>query len=591
VGTAHLARAALVIVGLLIGGGIVTFLYPSLPSLITHHSSLVTQEAQPPLLPLPDKPSIAVLPFVNMSNDPEQEYFSDGLTEDLITELAKLSGLFVIARNSVFTYKGKPVKVQDVGGELGVQYVLEGSVRKAGNKVLINAQLIDAPTGHHIWSERYDRELKDIFATQEEIRRKIVAYLALRLTEGEQERAWRQYTSSPEAYDHVLRGWEYFNRSMKETNAQARQMFEKAIELDPRYAEPYTWLGWIYWVEWVQRWSVDPQTLERALALEQQALALDDSLPRAHSFLSFVYTQKQQYDQALAEGERAIALDPNDADNYASQAETLNLAGKPEDALRMVEQALRLNPRHSPVYLFQLGWAYSGTGRYAEAVATLQKSISRSPSDLVVHLVLALSYLYQWAFQQSADAQTLEQALVAAQRVIALNDAYPGGHALLGLVYLYQKQYEQALAEMERAIALDPTIAEGYAGLTETLSRVGRLEEAVGMAEQALRRKPFPVDQHLIFIGTTYYLAGRPEEAIAPLRQYLSHYPNILDAHLALAAVYSELGKEAEARTEAAEVLRLNPQFSLEIHKQRVPIKDPAALERHLAALRKAGLK
>ena len=199
--------------------------------------------------------------------------------------------------------------------------------------------------------------------------------------------------------------------------------------------------------------------------------------------------------------------------------------------------------------------------------------------------------MQQWASQQSVDAQTLAQALAAAQRVLALNDSYLLGHMFLGYVYLWQKQYEQAMAEMEQVIALDPNDADGYAGLAEVLSRVGRSEEAVGMVEQALRRKPFVADQHLDSVGAAYYLAGRPEEAIAPLQHFLTRYPNILGAHLTLAAVYSELGKEAEARAEAAEVLRLNPKFSLEVHKERVPIKDPAMLERHIAALRKAGLK
>jgi tetratricopeptide (TPR) repeat protein len=336
---------------------------------------------------------------------------------------------------------------------------------------------------------------------------------------------------------------------------------------------------------------VDPQTLERALALAQQALALDNSLPLAYSVLSFVYVQQQQYDQALAEGERAIALDPNNADSYAWQVAVLLFAGRPEEALPMMEQAMRLNPRYPPNYLYELGGAYLYTGRYAEAVATLQEVISRSPSHQGGHLALARSYWGQWVSQQSADAQTLAQAVAVAQRGIALNDVSWWGHTVLGTVYLWQKQYEPALTEMERAIALDPTSAYGYAGLAEVLSRVGRPEEAVGMAKQALRRKPLVADEHLIDIGVAYDLAGRPEEAIAPLKQYLSHYPNILGAHLTLAAVYSELGREAEARAEAAEVLRLNPQFSLEVHKQRMPIKDLAMLERHIAALRKAGLK
>jgi adenylate cyclase len=185
----------------------------------------------------------------------------------------------------------------------------------------------------------------------------------------------------------------------------------------------------------------------------------------------------------------------------------------------------------------------------------------------------------------------LAQALAAAQRLVALNDSYHQGHRVLGTVYLWQKQYEPALAELERAIALGPNVAENYASLAEVLSRVGRPEEVVGMAEQALRRNPVAADDHLDSVGAAYDLAGRPEEAVAPLKQYLAHYPNMLGAHLTLAAVYSELGREAEARAEAAEVLRLNPHFTLDVHKQRVPIKDPAGLERHLDALRKAGLK
>jgi adenylate cyclase len=240
----------------------------------------------------------------------------------------------------------------------------------------------------------------------------------------------------------------------------------------------------------------------------------------------------------------------------------------------------------------QLGRAYQWLARYDEAIAAYKRLLIRNPNFLPAYLFLTGSYAQQWAFQLSQDPQTLEQALAAAQRLIALNDSSLVGHQGLGIVYMWQKQYEPALAELERAIALDPNEAAGYAYLAELLSRVGRSEDALGAAEKALRlQSSGPLDQHLNFIGTAYYLAGRPEEAIAPLQQYLTHYPNILGAHLTLAAVYNELGKETEARAEAAEVLRLNPNFSLEVHKQRMPIKDPAALERHLAALRRAGLK
>jgi len=252
---------------------------------------------------------------------------------------------------------------------------------------------------------------------------------------------------------------------------------------------------------------------------------------------------------------------------------------------------MRLNPHHPPFDLFALTTAYYLTGRYTEAIATAKEFLSRSPNYVGPHLYLALSYVSQWAAQQNLDAQTLEQALAAAQRVLALNESDPLGHVPLGYVYLWQKQYEQSIAELERSITLASDVIWGYVFLAETLSRVGKPEEALGMIEQALRRKPAIVDHHLVYVGAAYYFAGRPEEAVTSLRQYLNRYPNILSAHLTLAAVYSELGKEAEARAEAAEVLRLNPKFSLEVHKEREPIKDPATLERHIVALRKAGLK
>jgi adenylate cyclase len=580
-----------VLVSVLLLGGFVTLwsLFPSVFRI--PYSAFSTQEAQPPALPLPDKPSIVVLPFVNMSGDPGQDYFSDGITEELTASLSRLSNLFVISRNTAFFYKGKAVKLPDLSRELGVQYVLEGSVRKADGQVRITTQLIDATTDHHLWSERYDRPLTDIFTLQDEIVQKIVTTLKLQLSLWEQGILVRKTTDNLEAYDYLLRGIEFYERNTKEAVAQARQLFEKAIELDPQYANAYVFLGVTYYREWALRWSTDPQTLERMFTLVQQAITLDDSLPFAHSLLGMVYAQKRQYEQALAESERALALGPNNADSYMRQAHILNWAGRPEEAIQMMEQAMRLNPRYSPTYLYQLAWAYLSSGRYTEAIPTLKEFLSRSPHLVAAHLDLAVCYLLQWVFQLISDPQTLAQAEAAVHQALALYDTSPWGHSLLGVIYLFQKQYEQALAEMERAVALDPNLADGYASLAQTLGFVGRSEETLQMIEQALRRKPWVADGHLHWIGSAYYLAGKPEEAIAPLQQYLSRYPNFLGAHLNLAAAYSELGKEAEARTEAAEVLRINPNFSLEVHRQRAPIKNPALLERHIAALRKAGLR
>jgi adenylate cyclase len=364
VGTAHRVAAMVVLLALVSAGAI---------ALRERYFSA------PPGLPLPDKPSIVVLPFANMSGDPEQEYFSDGMTGDLTADLSNLSGLFVISRHSAFTYKGKAVKVQDVSRDLGVRYVLEGSVRKSDGKVRITAQLIDATTGGHLWSGRYDRELKDIFALQEEIRRKIIVYLALRLTGVEGERLAHLYTTSPEAYDYYLRGMEYFWRFTKEAHAQARQMYKKAIELDPAYALAHMLLGWTYLQEWVLQWSQDPQTLEWAFALVQKALALDDSLPQAHELLGFVHLLKnKQPEQAVVEMERAVALSPNWYSAYAALGLSLNYAGRPAEAIEAVEKAMRLNPRNPGYlanYLTVLGGAYRLIGRYEEATQPLREPL------------------------------------------------------------------------------------------------------------------------------------------------------------------------------------------------------------------------
>jgi tetratricopeptide (TPR) repeat protein len=373
-------------------------------------------------------------------------------------------------------------------------------------------------------------------------------------------------------------------------------MFEKALALDPQYALAYTMLGATYSLEWNMQWSTDLQTLERAGQLAQKAIALDGSLPLAHSVLSWVYVHKQQPDQAIAESEQAIALDPNAAGSYAQLADVLNTVGRPEEAVRLVEQAMRLNPRYPIMYLVTLGLAYRLTGRYAEAITAFKQVISRNPNFVGAHTGVAATSCLQWGFQFTDDSHALTQALAAAQRAVALNDSASWTHVALSGVYLWQKQYEKAIAEVERAGAVDPTFWKSgvYAVLAFVLSHAGRAEEALKVVEQALHlglSLGAPTDWYFYNLGSASYLSGRYEEALALLQQLLSHYPKHLGGHLTLAAVYSDLGKEAEARAEAAEVLRINPKFSLEVHRQRVPIKDPAVLERHLAALRKVGLK
>jgi adenylate cyclase len=380
------AVSAFIVLAVVAGGFIGRYLYHRQTAQIEPASS------DKMAFPLPDKPSIAVLPFENLSGDPEQEYFSDGITEDIITDLSKISGLFVIARHSVFTYKGKTIKIAEVGRELGVRHVLEGSVRKANGRVRITAQLVDATTEGHLWAERYDRDLKNIFSLQDEVTQKIVAALAVKLTEDEQGRLVRKYTDNIEAYDFYLQGIEYQNHFTKKANVQARQMFKRAIDLDPEFAAAYVALGFTHFHEWSFGWRQDPQSLERALELAQKTLDLDDSLPWGHHLLGKVYSRKKQHEKAIAELEKAIALSPNDADQLVGLGYILNYTGRPEEAIGLVKKAMRLNPMYPVYYLWELGHAYFLTGRYEEAIETLKRVLDRNSDFMPAHVYLAASY-------------------------------------------------------------------------------------------------------------------------------------------------------------------------------------------------------
>ncbi len=345
-----------------------------------------------PPLSLPTKPSIAVLPFANLSNDPEQEYFADDMTEDLITDLSKVSGLFVIARNSTFTYKGKAVKVKRVAEELGVRYVLEGSVRRAGGKVRINAQFIDAKSGDHLWVERYDRELKDIFGMQDEVMQKIVAALKVKLTQGERERLERQRTGNPETYDYVLRGREKVHLFTEESNDEARRMFEKATELDPEFAVAYAGLGEVYLHRWMFGWSRDPKVLERATELALRGRSLDERLPEPRKVLAHANLWRKKHGAAIAEARRVIALDPNDADGYAGLGVIMTWAGKPKETIGLVRRAMRLNPRYPPTYLWGLGHAQAMTGDFEKSIDSFKRLIAINPDFMPAYAYLAFMY-------------------------------------------------------------------------------------------------------------------------------------------------------------------------------------------------------
>jgi TolB-like protein/Tfp pilus assembly protein PilF len=527
-----------------------------------------------------------------LSNDPEQEYFSDGITADLTSDLSQIPDLFVTDRNSAFTYKGKAIKAQQISRELGVRYVVEGSVSKLNGRMRLRVQLIDATTGFHLWSERFDREPQALFAIQEEITQKIVATLKLQFPLLEKGWYIRKRTENLEAYDAMLRGIQYALRRTKEANEQARRMFEKAVELDPTYASAYAALGHTYFTEYLWGWDRRPQVIERAHDLAQRALALDDSLPASHSLLSWTSLWKKQPEQAIIEIKRALALDPNNADSYAWQAEVLNNLGRTEEALNSIEQAMRLNPHYPPWYLVEKGWAYRLLWRHEEAITIFKTLLQQEPNYLTAYMHLTICYVQQYSYQLSPDPGTLEQALEAAQQINALSGASPWGHRSLAVVYLLQKDYERAIQEIEHAIALDPAHAPNYIHLADVRSRAGELAAAQEALDHALRLGAAPnMEVYLATIGVVYYQLGRFEESVTWLERYRAQYPHALGAHFHLAAAYAELGRDEEARAEAAEMLRINPRFSLAVYQQRVPLKDPTMLARHIAALRKAGLK
>ena len=341
-------------------------------------------------LALPDKPSIAVLAFTNMSGDPGQEYFSDGITEDIITGLSRFSELFVIARNSSFQYKGRSPDIRQVGRELGVRYVLEGSIRRADDRVRISAQLVDAVTGAHRWAERYDRELKDVFAVQDEVSRGIVAILVAQVSKAEAERTLLKPPATWQAYDFFMRASEIWGAVRSSFNVaalyEARQLLERSISLDPNYARAYATLSYTHLFDWVFRLDDDhlsPTALERAHRLAWKAVQLDPNLPIAHANLGNVLTYEGRHEQSIAEFEKAIALNPNFTDwRFAT---TLVRAGDPVRAIQVIETYMRYDPFYVPSAPGTLGLARYMLKQYSQALPPLREFISQAPNMSLGH--------------------------------------------------------------------------------------------------------------------------------------------------------------------------------------------------------------
>ena len=394
--------------------------------------------------PLPDKPSIAVLPFENLSGDPEQDYFSDGLTDQIISTLSKFQNLFVISRSSTFTYKGKPVKVQKVAEDLGVKYVLEGSVKRTADRIRITAQLIDATTGHHIWSERYDRTPKDIFAIQDDITLEITKALRIELFDGEQARIWqKKSTSNLEAYEKALQGRLYLIKFTKEDNARGMQLLEEAIALDPKYARAYAGVGLAHFYNarfgWVESRA---ESMKMAFNYAQKSIELDDTIDMAYLLLCTVYMMQRQFEKAIAAAEHAVSLNPNGADAYSVLAGILGVSGRWEESIVYAKKSIRLNPFPFAIYFHWLGRAYFMTGQYDKSIATFKKALHVNPNYLPAHAFLAACY-------SSLDRQA--EAESAAKEVFRIHPKFTLASYAKTLPYKNKADIERYVAALKKA--------------------------------------------------------------------------------------------------------------------------------------------
>ena len=393
--------------------------------------------------PLPDKPSIVVLPFENMSNDPQEDYFSDGITEQIITTLSRYPRLFVIARQSAFRYKGEPMKIQKVAEDLGVQYILKGGVQKSDDRVRITAQLIDAISGSYIWSERYDKELKDIFDMQDDVTFNVMNGIAAEMTEGEQARLWTQRVSNLKALEKHYQAQGFFCLHTKENYEKARPLFEEAIAIEPNFVWPYVYLGYSHVSSVARGWSEDPgKSLQTASDLAQKALVIDDSNDGVHSLLAIIYSIKRQYDKAISEAEQAVALNPNSSDAYMILGMVKGILGRWEENVLYAEKSLRLSPFPGAMPYFGLGRAYFMTGQYDESIATWRKALKVSPNFLSAHIFLAACYS-----SMGRDSE----ASASAKEVLRINPKFTIESYAKRLTYMNKADMQREIAALQKA--------------------------------------------------------------------------------------------------------------------------------------------
>ena len=378
-----------------------------------------------------------------MSGDPEQEYFSDGITEEIITALSKIQRMFVIARNSTFAYKGESVQVKEIARELGVRFVLEGSIRKSDDKVRVTAQLVDAVNGNHVWSDRYDRDLKDIFALQDEITMRIITALQIELTEGEQARVSGNSTDNLDAYLMVLQAREHFYRMNKQGSMRARELAKEAISLDGDYGPPHVIVALTHMMDlWFKFTDSPEESMKLAVEASEEALALDESNPSTYVGLCMLFIMQRKHDEAVRAGTRAIALSPSGAMAHHSLGTALDVAGRQQEAVIYFKKAISLNPFPPSIFFRGLGNAYRMSGQYEDAIAEYKKALRLNPDDLFTHLGLAIAY---------ASSGHAEEARTESVEVLKIHPEFSLEHYAKTLPYKNQFDIDQSIESLRKA--------------------------------------------------------------------------------------------------------------------------------------------
>ena len=433
-----------------------------------------------------ESPTIAVLPFANLNADPREEYLCDGITEQIITALARSSKMSVIARNSCFTYKGKSAKVQEVARNLGVRYVLEGSVQKSGDRLRVTAQLIDAISGHHMWAESYQQDLKDLFSLQDYITKNVISALQVQLTDGETARIYGRVTRNVEAYLKVMKGRQYIFKIGRHDNSVARKLYEEAISMDPGYARAYTALGWTYFHEASYCWTNKPaEAYEKAIDLGLKAYSLNAKDSGALMLLAWVYARTGHADKALAAGKKGISLEPNLSEACWAYGGTLRILGRYKEAIPWIEKGLRLDPIPPWWCQLNLAFCYFWLGDMKAAISLTQKGIERHPGMAGFHALMAQARLWNG---------NSKEAVVSIDRAMALQPEAPGWHISIRAMALHADgKQSEALTLMEDLAKRTPDNAVALAFYGQLLGLSGKYEQAVRVAEKALKHGSGPL--------------------------------------------------------------------------------------------------